>query len=259
MMKLQSHCLAHVKVILDTENNKNVSIPLPLHPMLSRAFNVLEPLFIRDILPESGHGLLASKENWTALLSTLPSAANSIVKTLLSHWDENTTSSPKKKWEEIKECIQQFVGKKDDSEDKKKKKLMTLTSDDKRKIEQWPYETVFRFTYPRLDINVSKMQNHLLKAPFCVHPKTGRVCVPLNLQKIDEFDPFAVPTLQTVVTELDEYVEQDNEKVEYEWQKTSLKKYFDHFNASFLIPMLKTVKQSEKLEREQQASLAADF
>ncbi|PNG99710.1 DNA primase small subunit [Tetrabaena socialis] len=56
--------------------------------------------------------------------------------------------------------------------------------------------------YPRLDMEVSKKMNHLLKAPFCVHPKTGKVCVPLDPLVVDDFDPDAVPTVASLLGEL---------------------------------------------------------
>lgn len=43
--------------------------------------------------------------------------------------------------------------------------------------------------------------NHLLKSPFCVHPKTGRVCVPFDPALADDFDPAQVPTVTQVLEE----------------------------------------------------------
>lgn len=34
-------------------------------------------------------------------------------------------------------------------------------------------DIILQYTYPRIDAEVSKHRNHLLKAPFCVHPGTG--------------------------------------------------------------------------------------
>ena len=55
-------------------------------------------------------------------------------------------------------------------------------------------ETTYFFF--RLDIAVSKGMNHLLKAPFCVHPKTGRICVPFDPLLVDKFNPEEVSILE---------------------------------------------------------------
>lgn len=63
-------------------------------------------------------------------------------------------------------------------------------------------DIILQYTYPRIDAEVSKHRNHLLKAPFCVHPKTGRVCVPVDPDRVDEFDPEKVPDVETLLNEL---------------------------------------------------------
>jgi DNA primase small subunit len=64
-------------------------------------------------------------------------------------------------------------------------------------------DIILQYTYPRIDAEVSKHRNHLLKAPFCVHPRTGRICVPVDPETIDEFDPELVPTVSQLLRELD--------------------------------------------------------
>jgi len=65
-------------------------------------------------------------------------------------------------------------------------------------------DIVLQYTWPRIDAEVSKHRNHLLKAPFCVHPKTGRVCVPVDPTRVEEFDPARVPTVGQLLKEIDE-------------------------------------------------------
>ncbi|GMH46663.1 hypothetical protein TrRE_jg3028, partial [Triparma retinervis] len=184
---------------LPLENeNKSMDLSPNLHPMLTRSFRVLEPQFIADIIGDNGMGILTNQKSWVKLLKTLPEGFRTSTG-IAAELDRDCTKSAAQKWAQLKQKINQAT--------KKQQGKSAANNDSKtsESAEMWIYETVYRHTYPRLDINVSKMQNHLLKSPFCIHPKTGRVCIPLNTKEIDSFDPFAVPTLPQIVSELDEY------------------------------------------------------
>lgn len=60
-------------------------------------------------------------------------------------------------------------------------------------------EIMIQYGYPRLDINVTKGLNHLLKSPFCIHPKTGKVCCPFKPSSASKFDPTTVPTIRYIL------------------------------------------------------------
>ena len=61
---------------------------------------------------------------------------------------------------------------------------------------------VMTYLYPRIDANVSTGINHLLKSPWCIHPKTGKICVPIDPDNPDAFKCNEVPTLTSVINEL---------------------------------------------------------
>lgn len=56
-------------------------------------------------------------------------------------------------------------------------------------------------------MEVSKKMNHLLKAPFCVHPKTGKICVPIDPEQAYAFNPETITTVSQLLSELSECTE----------------------------------------------------
>jgi DNA primase small subunit len=184
--------------------------------------------------------------------------------TLEKKWRKNPgDTTPKEKWRELKSELSAFVSGRGGAA----KAPKTLSATERVRIEMWPIETDFKHTYPRLDINVSKMQNHLLKSPFCVHPKTGRVCVPIETSNFSTFDPFSVPTLAQLMKELDQYKlsfegdegKEKDEGIVHDWQKTSLRGPFEYFQKKFLVPLLNEERKVLKDERERRAALVGDF
>ena len=116
-------------------------------------------------------------------------------------------------------------------------------------------EIMLQFCYPRLDIHVSKGLNHLLKSPFCVHPKTGRVCVPLDPARVADFSPFDVPTVSQLAAELTEAAKAPAPSADEPspmdvaaqsgraYSLTSLKPYFGYFENVFLKSLLASIRE----------------
>ncbi len=165
------------------------------HPMIKRAYELLEPYFERYIVAETGQNLFG--ENSTKILSTLPS--ETVRQTLMDEWEKyGNRLSSEHKWKQLKSCcVNDISGNENKNATNKKFKKGPQVD-----LEAWRMELVFTHTYPRLDANVSKAQNHLLKSPFCIHPKTGRVCVPIDPKVADDFDPFSVPTVRMLCEEV---------------------------------------------------------
>ncbi|KAI6183549.1 DNA primase domain containing protein [Aphelenchoides bicaudatus] len=88
---------------------------------------------------------------------------------------------------------------------------------------------------PRLDANVTTSTNHLLKSPFCVHPKTGSIAVPFSLESIADFRLEDVPRIDKLVRELGDLQNRmevdepsENRKV-LAYKHTSLKPWIEVF------------------------------
>eukprot|EP00268_Persea_americana_P056814 TRINITY_DN6751_c0_g1_i4.p1 TRINITY_DN6751_c0_g1~~TRINITY_DN6751_c0_g1_i4.p1 ORF type:complete len:413 (-),score=70.75 TRINITY_DN6751_c0_g1_i4:299-1537(-) len=205
-------------------SNKMVSLIGPaLHPLLIRSYaDVLRGFFEEKLL--CSQKLLSIEERFQKILDLIPD--EDIAAELQSRWQENRRSSISKedvnavRWEQLKHLVQS-----------PKQKALGV----RRCVE----EIVFSYTYPRLDMEVSKHMNHLLKAPFCVHPKTGRVCIPIDPEHCDDFDPTAVPTLSELLEELNS----SRADVNDEFNRTSLGRSVKFFRTSFLEPLLKSCKE----------------
>ena len=99
------------------------------------------------------------------VLNSLPN--DDIRKDIYESWIKNDSQSGEDRWRQIVSAIAEPNGERNQGNTKKRKGV------DYAELDSWRYELVFTHCYPRLDANVSKTQNHLLKSPFCVHPKTG--------------------------------------------------------------------------------------
>jgi DNA primase small subunit len=185
----------------------------------------------------------ASPEKSERLLELLPD--RNLNDSLRKKWDSAPGRASSSKWADI---------------DALAKAGNSKTLDAKALLEA-KQDIVLEYTYPRLDIEVSKKLNHLLKSPFVVHPGTGRVCVPIDTRQLEAFDPLGVPTVTELLGQIDQWQNpSDGEAGEgksiQDWEKTSLKPYVDYFR-SFVVALIRDEKGVKiKREREETAPSA---
>ncbi|ERE91755.1 DNA primase small subunit [Cricetulus griseus] len=191
---------------------KKVHLSEKLHPFVRKSINIIRKYFEEYALV--GQDILENKENWDKILALVPenilscghcvsqihvflNAAPPIHEELQRGF-QRLHSSPQR-WEYLRKVISTPQNMKND------------------KCGPWlEWEIMVHYCFPRLDINVSKGINHLLKSPFSVHPKTGRISVPIDFQKVDQFNPFTVPTISAICRELDVVSTNEKDKEEHE-------------------------------------------
>lgn len=192
---------------------KKVILNDPIHPFIRESLKVVERYFTQYALKDQD--ILGRKESVEKVLALVP---EDVRKELLQLFQ--TERSPEKRWSLI--------------EYQAERKRGTV-----KKGQHFEKEIMLQYCYPRLDVNVSKGVNHLLKSPFSVHPKTGRISVPIDLKSLDKFDPFAVPTISLICEELDrpkaeeeEAKSEDTKGTENETDTTEKKKIRDYKRTS---------------------------
>ncbi|CAB4256444.1 similar to Saccharomyces cerevisiae YIR008C PRI1 Subunit of DNA primase, which is required for DNA synthesis and double-strand break repair [Maudiozyma barnettii] len=193
--------LDYVNVVRDRSNEKRLSLMRPYHPLLVRSLDLLKPHF-SDIILEEQDPWADDANAFATLLTALHDKL--LMDACRKYWTENPGRSSKQKWSDIDVLAS--------SEVKANKRHDYLL-----KLKECKEDIILQTLYPKLDVEVTKQTIHLLKAPFCIHPATGNVCVPI----IDGFEPSQAPKLIGLQEEMTEH----NDNVKF----TSLQKFLDYF------------------------------
>uniref|UniRef100_A0A7S3T4L2 DNA primase n=1 Tax=Strombidinopsis acuminata TaxID=141414 RepID=A0A7S3T4L2_9SPIT len=186
-----------------------------LHPSIQEAYKICEHYFRDDPNGVLQAQDILNKDKTPHLANIMETLSISERETISRYCEEHPQATSRDIWLQLEKLVPERA-------------KAAATYRQKQENKAFLKDIVIQFTYPRLDVNVSKQMNHLLKSPFVVHPKTGRVCVPINPQKLDNFDPMQVPTIGRLVEELNRTGDA---------AQTSLKEHTHFFEVGFLQPL----------------------
>jgi DNA primase small subunit len=160
--------------------------------------------FVENILEQQN--IFKTERIFKIVLYFIPESFKNVRKTLQTEFDNFPNSNNEERWESFKQIIKSEIKNVDESE-------------------QIINQVIFYFTFPRLDENVSLNIGHLLKCPFVIHPQTEKICAPIDPLKISDFDPLTIPTLSSLMNELNTIDSNDT----YLPSLSEYLKYFESF------------------------------
>lgn len=228
----QRKAIAGYLNIMVKSQDRKINTSRPWHPHIARSFDILNREFVDIILDEQNPW--ASDEGTKKFLSLIHD--HEARKYLQQNFDKNPQMSSYKKWKEL---------------DNLGGNISKSIHNPSKYIKDLKQDIILEYMYPRLDINVSTGFIHLLKSPFCIHPSTGRVCVPIDHHKPENFNPLAAPTVNLLIQQAQEFNDQNVNKLKT-YEKTWLKPYIEIYQE--FVNKLMNSELHEKRQREEDST-----
>ena len=157
--EMRSAVVSYCNIGVGNEMSSKTSLSYPLHPRLRSIYKTLRPHFDRIIIHE--HDLLSVEKHRNKFIEYLPD--KTVKDNVTAAW--RGAKSGAEMWKIWNENFDSWVENTNNKQGTYRKNELLLSRE----------ALVFTYLYPRLDANVSTGINHLLKSPWCVHPKTGKL------------------------------------------------------------------------------------
>ncbi|KAI3380632.1 hypothetical protein SNEBB_001648 [Seison nebaliae] len=169
--EIRASIVEYIQLPKNKKKRISIRFPLPFH--VEQIYNIMQESDVEDYLTKK-QKILEDEIRWNKFLQFLPDNINQ------NELTEN--------------IFQKFEGSQD-----RWNNLWKFISKQMNMFELLKMEIILHYTYPRIDMNVSKGINHLLKAPFSIHPSTNKISVPIELD--DHFNPIMAPTMESCVND----------------------------------------------------------
>ncbi|CAH0720723.1 unnamed protein product, partial [Brenthis ino] len=213
-------------LIMGGENrNKKVHLGSDnLHSSIRRALSVIDTYF-EEILQDQG--FLSTLERSKVFLKMIPD------ETLRKQVQENLErlpSSSQERWAAFIDTYNKYC----------KENMNGI-----RKMKYLVEEIKIQYCYPRLDVNVTKGFNHLLKSPFSIHPKTGKVSIVFKPEHAKNMKLEEIPTIYTLLDD------SSSDSVQHQTNMRTAVKNFQE--------VVFSLEKSEARRRKNDANISIDF